>query len=82
MSARESIEHLRAAVAAARDGRALANEIRERVEQLNCSLADAAALGLKVECQIAETHLNALEDRGVRVPAWRLKCCIYQELGK
>ncbi|MEM7221558.1 MAG: hypothetical protein AAF495_01175 [Pseudomonadota bacterium] len=82
MSARESIEHLRAAVTAARDGRALANEIQERVEQLNGCLADAAALGLKIECQVAETHLNALEDRDARVPVWRVKCCVYQELGK
>ena len=67
---------------AARDGRALAVEIQQRVEQLNSCLADAAALGLKIDCQIAETHLNALENQGARVPVWRFKCCIYQELGK
>lgn len=82
MSARDPLEQLRSAVTAARDGRALASEIQERVAQLNSCLADAAALGLKVECQIAETYLNALEDHGVQVPAWRLKCVVYQVLGK
>ena len=78
----DPLDDLRKAVSSARDGRALAREIQQRVEQLNTCLADAATLGLKVECQVSETFLNVMEDQSVRVPAWRLKCCIYQELGK
>ena len=82
MAAIDPLDELREAVAAAPDGRALAREIRDRVDQLNTSLADAAALGLKVELVAAETFLNAVEDREARTPAWRVRCAVYEELGK
>ena len=82
MAATEPIDELRDVVASAPDGRALAREIRHRVDQLNASLADAAALGLKVEVVAAETYLNAVEDRDARNPVWRIRCAVYEELGK
>ena len=81
MTMPDPIESLRDAVAKAPDGRALAREIRHRVDQLNASLADAAMLGLKVEIVAAETFLNAVEERDARAPVWRVKCSIYEELG-
>ncbi len=81
MTMPDPIESLRDAVAKAPDGRALAREIRLRVDQLNASLADAAVLGLKVEIIAAETFLNAIEERDPRGPVWRVKCSIYEELG-
>jgi hypothetical protein len=82
MAAIDPLDELREAVAAAPDGQALAREIRHRVDQLNASLADAAVLGLKVEILAAETFLNAVEDRDARAPVWRIRCAVYEELGK
>ncbi len=82
MAAIDPLDELREAVAAAPDGQALAREIRHRVDQLNASLVDAAALGLKVELIAAETFLNVVEDRDSRAPAWRVRCAVYEELGK
>jgi hypothetical protein len=82
MTTTDPIESLRDAVAKAPDGRALAREIQHCVDQLNASLADAAMLGLKVEIRAAETFLNAVEERDAHTPAWRVKCSVYQDLGK
>jgi len=82
MTATDPLVSLRDAVAEAADGRALAREIQHRVDQLNASLADAAVLGLKIEILAAETFLNAVEERDARTPVWRVKCSVYEELGK
>lgn len=82
MTTADPLEGLRDAVAEASDGRALAREIRHRVDQLNASLADAAMLGLKIEILAAETFLNAVEERDARTPIWRVRCNVYEELGK
>lgn len=82
MTAQDPLDCIRDAVTKAPDGRALAREIQHRVDQLNASLADAAVLGLKIELLAAETFLNAVEDRDARAPVWRVKCSVYQDLGK
>ena len=82
MTAADPLEGLRDVVAEASDGRGLAREIRHRVDQLNASLADAAMLGLKIEILAAETFLNAVEERDARAPVWRVRCRVYEELGK
>lgn len=82
MSATDPLEGLRDAIASARSGHTVAQEIQRRVAELNTSFADAAALGLKVEITAEETFLNALEDAEARAPVWRIKCTVYEELGK
>ena len=82
MAATDPLDQIRDAVAEAPNGHALAREIHHRVDQLNASLADAATLGLKVEILAAETFLNAVEDIDARTPVWRIRCNIYEALGK
>lgn len=82
MPATDPLDDLREAVSTARDGEAVAQEIGQRVLQLNAALSDAATLGLKVEITAAETFLNAVEDIDARTPVWRLRCRVYRELGR
>ena len=56
--------------------------VMRRVADLNACFADAAALALKVEITAEETFLNALEGGEARSPVWRIKCTVFEELGK